>query len=72
MKAQSGDERRRRLPVALGMFAVLAIVAWNTLTAKIPGVQPVAGIEVQVRHLVVLMLGGLAFLTWSHRARPEE
>ena len=51
--------------MAMGAYAVLAILAWNNLTARIPRS------EFEVRHVVLAILGGLAVLTWVHR-NPER
>ncbi|MGZ4789555.1 MAG: hypothetical protein ACXVZX_13645 [Terriglobales bacterium] len=50
-----------RLWLALGAYALLAILAWMNLTAAIPGTK------FQVRHIVLVVLGGLAVSTWVHR-----
>lgn len=51
--------------VAMGVYAILAIVAWNNLTERIPHSQ------FEVRHVVLVILGALAVLTWLHR-NPEQ
>ena len=50
-----------RLWLAMGAYAFLAFLAWTTLTAAIPDTK------FQVRHLVLVILAGLAASTWVHR-----
>ena len=50
-----------RFWMAMGAYAFLAVLAWMNLTAAIPDTQ------FQVRHVVLVILGGLAVSTWVHR-----
>jgi hypothetical protein len=54
-----------RLWLAMGAYAFLAVLAWINLTAPIPHS------EFQVRHVVLVILGGLAVSTWLHRRDRE-
>jgi hypothetical protein len=50
-----------RLWMAMGSYVLLAVLAWTTLTAAIPGTQ------FQVRHVVLVILAALTVSTWMHR-----
>ena len=50
-----------RLWMAMGAYAFLAVLAWMNLTAAIPDTK------FQVRHVVLVILAGLAVSTWVHR-----
>jgi len=50
-----------RLWLAMGAYGFLALLAWTTLTAAIPDTK------FQVRHVVLVILAGLAVSTWMHR-----
>ena len=50
-----------RLWIAMGAYVFLAVLAWTTLTAAIPGSQ------FQVRHVVLVILAALTVSTWMHR-----
>ncbi len=55
-----------RFWMAMGAYAFLAILAWMNLTAAIPDTK------FQVRHVVLVILGGLAASTWVHRRDREK
>jgi predicted membrane chloride channel (bestrophin family) len=62
---------RQKLMLALTAYAVLAMLAWQTLTN-----EPIriAGFSVQLRTLTLVVLGLFAFRTLMHywRSRMDE
>jgi hypothetical protein len=65
----------KRFWMAMGVYSVLAIVAWTQLTAPIPETQSAArtfGLRYfEVRHVVLVILAALALSTWMHRRDRE-
>jgi hypothetical protein len=57
---RSGSDLERRFPVALALYAVLAVLVWFTLDE---GKVFVLGKWVQLRWFPLLILGGLALRT---------
>ena len=57
---RTGSDLERRFPVALALYAVLAVLAWFTLGK---GSIFVGGRAVEVRMLPLVILGGLALRT---------
>jgi len=60
-KAQrSGSDLAKRYPVALALYAVLAVLVWFTMDA---GKVIVMGKPVELRLLPLIIIGGLALRT---------
>ncbi len=57
---RTGSELERRYPVALALYAVLAVLAWFTMGG---GTVIVFGRPVELRLIPVLILGTFAFRT---------
>jgi hypothetical protein len=57
---RSGSDLERRFPVALALYAVLAVLVWFTLDG---GKVFVLGKWVELRWIPLLILGGLALRT---------
>jgi hypothetical protein len=55
-----------KLWVAMGIYALLAVLAWTTLTERIPS----SGLE--LRWAMIGFLGLMAFLTWARRHPAVE
>jgi len=55
-----------RLWMALGAYALIAILAWTKLTAPIPHSN------FQLRHVVIAVLAALSVSTWMHRRDRES
>jgi hypothetical protein len=60
VRERTGSDLERRYPIALALYAVLAVLAWFTLGE---GSILVAGKPVELRLLPVLILGGFALRT---------
>jgi hypothetical protein len=54
---------QRRFPIAMGMFVVLGILVWTTMQ---PARIGIAGRELDIRIVVSVLLGLLAFKTVLH------
>jgi hypothetical protein len=57
---RAGFDLRRRFPLALGMYAVLAALIWFTMDA---GKVDVFGRPVELRLVPLIIIGGLALRT---------
>ena len=57
---RSGQELERRFPVALALYAVLALVVWFTMDG---GKVMVMGRPVELRLVPLVVIGGLAVKT---------
>ena len=57
---RSGSDLQKRYPVALALYAVLAVLVWFTMDA---GKVLVWGKPVELRLLPLIILGGLALRT---------
>ncbi len=70
---RSGSELEKKYPIALAMYAVLAVLVWFTVGA---GNVMVAGRPVQVRWIPILILALFAFRTYvamhADRIRREK
>jgi hypothetical protein len=70
---RSGSDLDKKYPVALGLFVVLAVVAWFTVG---DGSVMVHGRPVQVRLIPIVILGLFAFRTYvamqADRIRREN
>jgi FtsH-binding integral membrane protein len=60
------EQAMNRVWMAMGAYALLAALAWINLTAAIPDTK------FQVRHVVLVILAGLAVSTWMHRRDREK
>ena len=56
----SGEELERKYPVALGLFAALAVVVWFTIGE---GKVPVFGRMIEIRWVPIFILATFAFRT---------
>jgi hypothetical protein len=69
----SGSDLEKKYPIALAMFAILAVVAWFTVGE---GSVIVHGRPVQVRWVPIVILGLFAFRTYvamqADRIRREK
>jgi hypothetical protein len=57
---RSGADLEKRFPIALGLYAVLAVLVWFTMDA---GKFMVMGKPVELRLVPLIMIGGLALRT---------
>ena len=57
---RSGSDLRRRFPLAIAMYAVLAVLVWFTMDA---GKVDVFGKPVDLRLVPLIVIGGLALRT---------
>ena len=57
---RTGSDLEKRYPVALGLYLILAVLVWFTLGE---GKVLVAGKQVELRWLPLIILGGLALRT---------
>ena len=57
---RSGSDLERRFPVALALYAVLAVLVWFTMDA---GTVDVMGRPVDLRLVPLIIIGGLALRT---------
>jgi hypothetical protein len=57
---RSGSDLERRFPLALAMYAVLAVLVWFTMDA---GKVDVLGKPVELRLVPLIIIGGLALRT---------
>jgi hypothetical protein len=57
---RSGSDLAKRYPVALALYAVLAVLVWFTMDA---GKVLVMGKPVELRLVPLIVIGGLAFRT---------
>jgi hypothetical protein len=57
---RSGSDLERRFPVALALYAVLAVLVWFTMDA---GKVDVMGRPMDLRLVPIIILGGLALRT---------
>jgi hypothetical protein len=57
---RSGSDLQRRFPLALAMYAVLAVLVWFTMDA---GKVDVFGKPVELRLVPLIVIGGLALRT---------
>jgi hypothetical protein len=57
---------KQRLWTAMGAYAVLGVLAWFTLTERIPS----SGIE--MRWLMITLLAILAVATWARRRHDAQ
>ena len=57
---RSGDDLEKRYPIALGLYAVLAVLIWFTMDA---GKVLVWGKPVDLRLVPLIIIGGLALRT---------
>ena len=68
----SGRKMERKFWIALGLYVILTVVAWITLGT---GAVVVFGGPVQIRILVVAVLGSFAFrllmARWAERIRQS-
>jgi hypothetical protein len=58
--------KRRRLWVAMSIYAALGVMSWMTLTERIPS----SGIE--LRWAMLGFLAVMALLTWMRRGQAAE
>jgi hypothetical protein len=65
---RSGDDLDKRFPVALGIYAVLAVLVWFTMDA---GKILVFGKPVEMRWVPLLIIGGLALRTVLARSAEK-
>jgi len=59
-KTRSGSELERRFPIALAMYAILALAVWFTIG---PDKVMIVGRPVELRLVPLMILGGLALRT---------
>ncbi|HLY41975.1 MAG TPA: hypothetical protein VKR52_12240 [Terracidiphilus sp.] len=59
-KTRSGSELERRFPIALAMYAILAVLVWFTIG---PDKVMIVGRPVELRLVPLMILGGLALRT---------
>ena len=57
---RTGSDLEKRYPIALGLYLILAVLVWFTLGE---GKVLVAGKQVELRWLPLIILGGLALRT---------
>jgi len=57
--AESGTTLEKKFRVALALYAVLAVLSWFTLDARIP----VGGRLVELKFVPLIIIGGLALRT---------
>jgi hypothetical protein len=65
---RSGADLDKRFPVALGLYAVLAVLIWFTMDA---GKVLVFGKPVEMRWLPLIIIGGLALRTVLARSAEK-
>jgi hypothetical protein len=65
---RSGADLDRRFPVALGLYALLAVLVWFTMDA---GKVMVMGKPVELRLLPLIVIGGLALRTVLARSAEK-
>jgi hypothetical protein len=65
---RSGDDLDKRFPVALGLYAVLAVLVWFTMDA---GKVLVFGKPVEMRWIPIIIIGGLALRTVLARSAEK-
>jgi hypothetical protein len=65
---RSGADLDRRFPVALALYAVLAVLVWFTMDA---GKVLVFGKPVEMRWLPLIIIGGLALRTVLARSAEK-
>ena len=65
---RSGDDLDKRFPVALGIYAVLAVLVWFTMDA---GKILVMGRPVDIRLVPMIIIGGLALRTVLARSAEK-
>ncbi len=58
----------KKFPVALALYAILAVLAWFTLDATVS----IGGREVPLRAVTLLLLGLFAFRTWIHQQQQDQ
>jgi hypothetical protein len=58
----------KKFPVALALYAILAVLAWFTLDASVS----IGGREVPLRAITLLLLGLFAFRTWIHQQHESQ
>jgi len=57
---RTGSELERRYPIAVALYAILALLVWFTMGS---GKVPVMGKPVELRLLPLIIIGGLALRT---------
>jgi hypothetical protein len=65
---RSGSDLDKRFPVALGIYAVLAVLVWFTMDA---GQVLVFGKPVEMRWIPLIIIGGLALRTVLARSAEK-
>ncbi len=58
----------KKFPVALALYAILAVLAWFTLDSSVS----IGGREVPLRAVTLLLLGLFAFRTWIHQQHENQ